>query len=141
MIGSGILRETFFSHMSSHTRQINVLPSELETKPGTMETIYPEIQDSHPIRFQKMARELNESDHSAYNVVVLGPTGSGKSTIINHIFNKTVCETSASAQSCTREVRFYRGVCDFEMMQNGRRVLYQKMINIIDTIGNYSNLP
>ena len=136
MIGSGILRETFFSYMSTHTKQINVLPRELETKVATIETIYPEIQERHRIRFQTIEKSLVESDHSAYNVVVLGPTGSGKSTIINHIFNKTVCETSGSAKSCTREVKFYRG--DFELHYGQKRVLHQKKINIIDTIGNHS---
>ena len=95
--------------MTKNTKQINVLPRELEVASGPIEVIYSEVKDSHPIKFYKTTRELTANDHDAFNVVVLGPTGAGKSTLINHIFNRTVCGTSATAQSCTREVKFYRG--------------------------------
>ena len=134
MLGSGILKTTFFNHMSTHTRQINVLPQELRPKSVPIEVLYPEAE-KWPIRFTKMTRELNEFDHAAFNVVFLGPTGSGKSTLINHIFNRTACGTSASAQSCTREVNFYRGDCDW-MDDYSRGNVSKKMINVIDTIGN-----
>ena len=49
--------------------------------------------------------------------------------------NRTVCGTSASAQSCTREVKFYRG--DSDMMDRRTGKLSKQKINVIDTIGMY----
>ena len=132
MLGDGILRKTFFDYMSSHTHQINVLPKELKGKAQAPVIMYPEIQQTHFVRFQRETPGLNESDHASYNIVVLGPTGSGKSTVINNIFNKTVCSTAATAQSVTREVRFYRGEYYMDFVQSGRK---QQSINVIDIIG------
>ena len=108
--------------MTKYTKLLNVLPRELEVASGPIEVIYSEVKDSHPIKFYKMTRELTANDHDAFNVVVLGPTGAGKSTLINHIFNRTVCGTSATAQSCTREVKFYRG----EMRNKGTREKFKE---------------
>ena len=135
MLGDGILRKTFFDYMSSHTHQINVLPKELKGKVHVPVVMYPEIKQTQHVRFQREATELNKSDHASYNIVVLGPTGSGKSTIINNIFNKTVCATAASAQSVTREVRFYRGDAFMVVEEKGKITKKQKAMNIIDTIG------
>ena len=131
MLGDGILKKTFFDYMSSHTHQINVLPKELKGKANAPLVMYPEIQQTQYVRFHSETTELNENDHASYNIVVLGPTGSGKSTVINNIFNKTVCATAASAQSVTREVRFYKGEYHFSVDWK----LKQQAINIIDTIG------
>ena len=131
MLGDGILRKTFLDYMSSHTHTINVLPKELKRQAQDPVFMYPEIQQTQHVRFQKETTELNESDNASYNVVVLGPTGCGKSTIINNIFNKTVCAASGSAQSVTREVRFYRG--EYYLPTTYKQT--QKAINIIDTIG------
>ena len=89
MLGSGILKTHFNSQMIRHTKQINVLPRELEPESGPIEVLYPEAEKNYPIRFVKMTRELSEFDHGAFNIVFLGPTGCGKSTLINHIFNRT----------------------------------------------------
>ena len=131
MLGDGILRKIFFDYMSSHTHTINVLPKELKEKAHIPVVMYPGIQT--PVFFQRESTELNENDLTCFNVVVLGPTGSGKSTVINNIFNKTVCATAATAQSVTRDVKFYRG--EYHMTLEGKE-LKQKTINIIDTIGN-----
>ena len=133
MLGDGILRKIFFDYMSSHTHTINVLPKELKGKVQVPVVMYPGIKQDQYVRFQREATELNESDDAAYNIVVLGPTGSGKSTVINNIFNKTVCATAASAQSVTREVKFYRG--EYHMVFGREHQRKQQAINIIDTIG------
>ena len=90
MLGSGILKTHFNSQMIRHsTKQINVLPRELEPESGPIEVLYLEAEKNYPIRFVKMTRELSKFDHGAFNIVFLGPTGCGKSTLINHIFNRT----------------------------------------------------
>ena len=133
MLGDGILRKIFFDYMSSHTHTINVLPKELKEEAHVPAVMYPEIQEIQHVSFQRETTELSENDQASYNIVVLGPTGSGKSTVINNIFNKTVCATAASAQSVTREVKFYRG--EYHMVFGREHQRKQQAINIIDTIG------
>lgn len=50
-------------------------------------------------------------DHSedTYNILVIGPTGAGKSHLINVIFNESICDSRASHKSVTREIYFIRG--------------------------------
>ena len=113
----------------TNRQHVNTLPKELEEQPHKPETLYKVIASSHEVKFHNDANKLTDAEKDAYNVVILGPTGCGKSTIINQIFNKSVCLTGANAQSVTQEVRFYHGNC----------TKLRKMINIIDTIGKKSN--
>ena len=81
---------------------------------------------------------FSEPNNSDYNIVVLGPTGAGKSTIINNLFNQNVCVTGATAESVTREVRFFQGTCDqvlvYSQIKNTTKTV-KKRLNVIDTIG------
>jgi len=78
--------------------------------------------------FESCSKQLTREDNeNAYNVLFLGPTGAGKSSLINKIFNEKVAKASASARSVTKEVNFYKGSLDC----NG----FSKKINLIDTIG------
>ena len=70
---------------------------------------------------------LSEADEKCFNLVLIGPTGAGKSTLINNLFNLTVSETAGSSESVTREVKFYQG--SFNIQRQIRSV------NIIDTLG------
>ena len=108
MTGSGILKSTLFDHMSTFTKLINTLPEELAEAQVFGDSLYPNIANLR-ISYDQPSSCLTETDNEAYNVVILGPTGSGKSTIINNIFNRYVCETGATAQSVTKEVKFLQG--------------------------------
>ena len=123
MVGVAPLKE-FLGEMSDISRLLNSLPRELEMTPASEDILYEEIRNTHQVEYTKNAPSLTQTESKAYNVVVLGPTGCGKSTIINQIFNKFVCPTGANAFSVTREVRFYHGIFSD-----------QKTINIIDTVG------
>ena len=122
MIGDANLNK----YLGMENRQdINTLPRELEEKAPSQEILYQTIANSHEVKYYNDASKLTDAEKGCYNVVVLGPTGCGKSTIVNQIFNKSVCPTGANAFSVTREIRFYHGRCE----------RLKKMINIIDTVG------
>lgn len=72
-------------------------------------------------------KELDATDRSAYNVVFIGPTGCGKSSMVNRLFNKTVAQTGSDARSVTRDISIYNG--------NGFIEKESRTINVIDTVG------
>jgi len=136
MVGDGILKGKFFDRMSMHTKAINTLPSDLEKKTELQHSaLYSECRVTKFLKWERKRHALTEADNDAYNIVILGPTGSGKSTLINNLFNLTVCETGASAESVTRQVMFYRGTDNFKMRVEGEVLQTKKPVNVIDTLG------
>lgn len=68
-----------------------------------------------------------------YNVLMIGPTGAGKSRLINVLFNQQICEESMSHRSVTREIYFVRG---FGTVYNSlTNVRENKEIVVADSIG------
>jgi GTP-binding protein EngB required for normal cell division len=57
-------------------------------------------------------------------ILLLGPTGAGKSNVINCIFKQYVCESKASATGVTAEIKFFYGIDEFG-----------KYVCVIDTVG------
>lgn len=71
-----------------------------------------------------------EEADNAINILLVGPTGSGKSHIINLPLNKVVCPSSNSTRSVTRHMDIIQGtVIVGDSMPECRRV------NLIDSIG------
>ena len=138
MLGDANLKKYLGEMNKTTKRMVNILPRELEMKPASQDILYPEIMNTHELKYFKNAAKLTESENDAFNVVVLGPTGSGKSTIINQIFNKSVCPTGANAFSVTREVRFYHGKHNFKGNPMEQKTSRFERINIIDTVGNFT---
>ena len=62
---------------------------------------------------EKKGSELNiikghqESGEKALNVLVMGTSGSGKSSLINYLAGATLAEVTKSGISCTTETMFY----------------------------------
>ena len=138
MLGDANLKK-YLGEMNKFTKRlVNILPRELEMKPASQDILYPEILNTHELKYYKNAAKLTEAENDSFNVVVLGPTGSGKSTIINQIFNKSVCPTGANAFSVTREVRFYHGKRNFKG-QEQKTNRFEK-ITIIDTVGKFPSI-
>jgi len=85
--------------------------------------------------------EMMEKD---INIVVTGPTGSGKSHLINVLFNCVVSDSSSSMESVTQDIHFFKGklnmshplVSELAAGKHTEVSLFRgKVVNIIDTIG------
>ncbi len=55
--------------------------------------------------FLNASNESNSSPDN-FNVLVIGPTGTGKSDFINSLFNRKICESNASATFVTKDFLF-----------------------------------
>ena len=85
----------------------NKFPNELnprnkrqQTNEKSLETIFEEDKDN--LTFEGVE---SKDAADAYNILVLGKTGAGKSRIINLLYNQKVCEEgSGEAKSKTRDI-------------------------------------
>ena len=129
MVGDAPFKKAL-GELSNQTKiLVNTLPKELETKIEKAKVIYPELEPNN-LQFQNFATSVFDNENNSFNIVVLGPTGCGKSTIINQLFNRTVSATAATAGPVTQELEFFHG--DLITSEEG-----SKQITIIDTIGKY----
>ena len=129
MVGDAPFKKSL-GELSNQTKiLVNTLPKELETKIEIAKVIYPELEPNN-LQFQNFATSVSDNENNSFNIVVLGPTGCGKSTIINQLFNRTVSATAATAGPVTQELKFFHG--DLITSEEG-----SKQITIIDTIGKY----
>ena len=133
MSQKGILREMFFKDMAAYTKMINKLPLELKEAGEEVKILYEENESSGRVIFQVMPKAaLTQEDDNSYNILFLGPTGSGKSTLINLLCNRSVNKTAASVHSVTRELQYIQGKLRKVMDDGSSNV---RRTNIIDTIG------
>ena len=87
----GSLRKIFFKDMAASTKIINKLPEELKDKSAELIVIYDEIESGGDMILQVMPKAaLTLDDDLAYNIRFLGPTGSGKSSLINLLCNRNI---------------------------------------------------
>jgi len=68
-----------------------------------------------------------EKGFKTYNFLFIGPTGSGKSLLINKLFNKTLCKSQSSIRSVTKDLKLIIG----EMIVKNK----MSKICCVDTIG------
>lgn len=126
MLPQGSLGSTFLKSMMDHKQKVNRAPRELQV-PVIPRPLYAALEYPGFLRYCESAEGLKAVDDPAFNVVMIGPTGCGKSHLINLLFNQTLAESKASAISVTREMTIYSG--------EGRINKRQRRVNIIDTIG------
>eukprot|EP00092_Neocalanus_flemingeri_P010448 GFUD01011259.1.p1 GENE.GFUD01011259.1~~GFUD01011259.1.p1 ORF type:complete len:490 (+),score=83.89 GFUD01011259.1:50-1519(+) len=127
------LRAIFENHMSADQRKlINTMPNDLifEEEPSD-EPIYNEVGDYH-VQFCQSKEILTDADNDAFNILFLGPTGSGKSTLINHLYNQDVVKAVGSASSVTRSMTYIQGEAMWS--EPGKWKKFDK-VNIIDSVG------
>ena len=94
--------------------------------------VYQFIEEQREYRLFKpkqMHYYLDDS-RNTYNVLLVGPTGAGKSRLINTIFNRDIVESKASFESVTREIYFLRGKKPESLSQTNLKELI-----LVDTIG------
>ena len=139
MTGTGVLARTFNDHLGIHRKTLNTIPANLREELPKPKPLYPQLDippEEYPIiNFDKEGFCLTEADNDAYNIVLLGPTGSGKSTLINNMFNFTVCRSAPTASSVTKEVKFLKGHFKFAEVYGHHIYQQDKCVNVIDTIG------
>ena len=129
----GFLRKMFFKDMSAYTKMINKLPLELKEAGEEVKVLYEENESSGQVIFQVMPKaSLTQEDDTSYNILFLGPTGSGKSTLINLLCNRNVNRAAASVHSVTRELQYIQGK-HRKVLEDGTSTV--RRTNIIDTIG------
>ena len=133
MTGKGFFRKMYYKDMAAYTKMINKLPLELKEEGEEVKLLYQENESSGRIIFQVMPKTvLTLEDDNSYNILFLGPTGSGKSTLINLLCNRTVNKAAASVHSVTRELQYIQGK-HRKVMEDGTSSV--RRTNIIDTIG------
>lgn len=74
-----------------------------------------------------------DDKENTYNVLVLGPTGAGKSHLINVFFNQKICESDVSHSSVTQEIYFIRG--RGTVYNHSEKRFEDREIVVADTIG------
>ena len=117
-----------------HLALRNLLPAELRVATVARgDPIYANLTPRVKYAFTPAQLDLNDSE--AYNVVLFGPTGAGKSTVTNLIFNQDVADAYDDPDSVTKNMTFYTGEGYVTELIRGRCVQVKKRINVIDSIG------
>lgn len=126
MIDKGLINEVFVKHLlSQHRQMVNELPRDLQEDDDLNRELFPGCEGFLRFIGKKQVLSIEDNDH--FNVVVMGPTGCGKSSIINRLFNMVVAKEGASCESITRNCQIYQGECNMDKVPT--------KVNVIDTIG------
>ena len=118
--------------MGENAKNINIFPSKIIPHvllEDNEEKIYPFLSDQTLFKPTQMQYFLDDSPNT-YNVLLIGPTGAGKSRLLNVLFNRKIVESAEGFDSVTKEIYCLRGrKPNNEILPN-----YNEMI-LIDTIG------
>ena len=133
--GEGTMKKELICYMTKeHTKYINTMPWDLKKDtPRNLGPLYP--QASRSITYEGHKNVLTPLDNELHNILLLGPTGCGKSSLINLLFNQNVVDAGASATSLTREITFVQGSALFAEWRDKSLVSKKHGVNLIDTIG------
>eukprot|EP00928_Gymnodinium_smaydae_P034347 TRINITY_DN24360_c1_g5_i1.p1 TRINITY_DN24360_c1_g5~~TRINITY_DN24360_c1_g5_i1.p1 ORF type:complete len:444 (-),score=56.58 TRINITY_DN24360_c1_g5_i1:458-1789(-) len=126
------LHQQLLKHMDCETRKlINALPVEIDNIRSRV--LRPVFRKGKGFLEYVVTKSIvaDAEVNNACNVLVLGPTGSGKSNIINLLFNKQVCASAFSACSVTRHMQIIQARAPSEKL----KWAYGENVNVIDSIG------
>jgi len=136
MLPGSHMHEAFARHMEPHQKKLlNSKPKNLIRELKQL-PLYEDVEGF--VKYERSPQAIDPEDDDAFNIVLLGPTGCGKSNLINHYFNTTVSQTAGCAESVTRDILFFLGRAllaraPSQMMPDWH--LETRKVNIIDTIG------
>ena len=118
-------------------------PKELE-KTATRDFVFHDDSYDNECVQNAVMNEILSEAKMPFRVIVIGPTGAGKSTMINHLYNRKVCGVGDSAKretdkvesthdiySYTENKKFFGQVKNFPFLSKYK----SKKVNIFDTIG------
>jgi nucleoside-triphosphatase THEP1 len=143
----GIVTVSLFTHFkdkldeTKNMVKVNTFPScirphQYSVGDEKMTQLYSFLEPS--IQFESDQYYL-DSDEDTYNILVVGPTGAGKSKLISALFNSPVCEHPASLKSTTQDIYFLMGTGTSNAPSSRvpalHRLLRGKKMVVIDTIG------
>jgi len=124
-VGEGNIAKRFLDLLAGEQRALfNQYPEELleERKSGPIILNLP-----HEPYLKYLASINTVPRDDAFNVLFLGPTGAGKSRLINLLMDYDICPSSDSANSVTSQVQVLK--------TQGFVGSHRRTINLIDTIG------
>jgi len=130
-----LMKQIFKGHMKQENlKRINVFPDGLEPMEKKVEELHSAISGN--IKLEDASKSyLDNENLENYNILFLGPTGAGKSTLINYLFNEYVNKTAATASSVTKQLSFATGSVSWIIESNSVTKEVCKKVNVIDTIG------
>ena len=117
----------FYNVATDHAKHlINILPDNLEEVP--IQSVMYEIGDKWKFKCSvKSSENFYHERADSFNVLLIGPTGSGKSNLINHIYKSDVAPSEKGASGVTKSICFYPGTYEGPTKQGN--------ICLIDTVG------
>ncbi|XP_037042903.1 uncharacterized protein LOC119079220 [Bradysia coprophila] len=130
----GVLSPFFKDKMTKEQQKhINIFPSSISPKTvsgSNCRRLYSMIDKQYtPTGFHYFSK----ANGGSYNILVVGPTGAGKSRLINVLFNSQICDSLVSHQSVTRDVCFIEGNAEIVDLQTLKKD--EKKIVVADTVG------
>lgn len=121
--------QVFQAHLTENANFLATQDPDELTEKHVMRTVF----KGKPcfLNYKRTKKAITQRDaDTAYNVVVIGPTGCGKSNLINLMYNKTVRVSKESVDSIDRGVSITQGIC------NGSLFGYKNYpVNICDCMG------
>lgn len=137
MTGQSPLRRAFITHMmQTHQALVNTPPQDIKPKAaeGTDAEDCPVYKGWTPpgaVTFHRNLQALTRADKDSRVIIVLGPTGAGKSTLVNLLFNRSICMAKTSPMSVTSHMDILSG--SVEIPVGGKKT--NQSVRVIDTIG------
>ena len=112
---SKILPHVFIDENTAYERVYSFLPKDIQLfEPYKMEYFLEDEQDS-------------------YNILLIGPTGAGKSNLVNAIFNQKIVESEPSFDEITEEIIMIK--CKGRINDNETKQYVDREIIVTDAIG------
>ena len=139
--GASVIRTLFKKQLKDEMiiRRINIPPSGLSVRNAKADgtKIFSDNEYDFNVEFTKQVQYLHPEDDNLYNIVFFGPTGAGKSSLINLLFNSRVTLATSGAMSVTKDIIFSKGKAKgmYLKSQDGKMEKVTKDVNIVDTVG------